>query len=357
MAAYAKYQAKNLLILYDAIGTLAETLGHKLNQPEVVNILLPPLVARWNQLHDDDTRLFPLLECLMYIATALGEGFLQYAPPVYARCLRLVESTLGAEMNGVPNPPDRDFIICSLDLIGGLVEGLRTHMNGLIKDSRLLELLFLCMKHESGDVRQSAFALVGELSKSSIELLGPCLGQYVPVLIQNFHPEHQSACNNAVWAIGEIAMRVGGEMQPMVAPIMSKLIELINGYWPRNLIENVAITIGRLGLVCPQAVAPYLEEFILPWCTSLRCVRDDGEKESAFKGLCTIIGANPQAAINHLGPIVDAIASWDQPKPELAQAFAHILQSFKAAVPETWQSFYDSWPSGLKQFLHNRYHI
>ncbi|PNJ13504.1 TNPO2 isoform 15, partial [Pongo abelii] len=28
-----KYQHKNLLILYDAIGTLADSVGHHLNQP------------------------------------------------------------------------------------------------------------------------------------------------------------------------------------------------------------------------------------------------------------------------------------------------------------------------------------
>lgn len=31
--AFGKYQHKNLLILYDAIGTLADSVGHHLNQP------------------------------------------------------------------------------------------------------------------------------------------------------------------------------------------------------------------------------------------------------------------------------------------------------------------------------------
>lgn len=31
--AFSKYQHKNLLILYDAIGTLADSVGHHLNQP------------------------------------------------------------------------------------------------------------------------------------------------------------------------------------------------------------------------------------------------------------------------------------------------------------------------------------
>lgn len=35
--AFGKYQHKNLLILYDAIGTLADSVGHHLNQPVSTN--------------------------------------------------------------------------------------------------------------------------------------------------------------------------------------------------------------------------------------------------------------------------------------------------------------------------------
>lgn len=37
--AFGKYQHKNLLILYDAIGTLADSVGHHLNQPVSARIL------------------------------------------------------------------------------------------------------------------------------------------------------------------------------------------------------------------------------------------------------------------------------------------------------------------------------
>jgi len=65
-------QAKNLLILYDAIGTLADAVGGELNKPEHVAILMPPLVSRWNALANDDKGLFPLLECFTSIAQARG---------------------------------------------------------------------------------------------------------------------------------------------------------------------------------------------------------------------------------------------------------------------------------------------
>lgn len=78
-----KYQHKNLLILYDAIGTLADSVGDNLNKPDYINLLMPPLINKWNVLKDEDKDLFPLLECLSSVATALKSGFLPYCEPVY----------------------------------------------------------------------------------------------------------------------------------------------------------------------------------------------------------------------------------------------------------------------------------
>ena len=41
---------QNLLILYDAIGTLADSVGHHLNKPDYINLLMPPLIQKWNVL-------------------------------------------------------------------------------------------------------------------------------------------------------------------------------------------------------------------------------------------------------------------------------------------------------------------
>ena len=57
-------------------------------------MLMPPLIKKWNELKDEDKDLFPLLECLSSVATALHSGFLPYAEPVYQRCVSLVDKTL-----------------------------------------------------------------------------------------------------------------------------------------------------------------------------------------------------------------------------------------------------------------------
>ena len=211
-----------------------------------------------------------------------------------------------------------------------------------------------------------------------------------------------------------------------------------------------AITIGRLGYVCPQEVAPMLQQFIRPWCvppcvgpayggpggragggvggrpapkctrpgpspaepslpppcvetqrtpapppadlplptdppaplhhrcpscagpagslpaahlphrcTSLRNIRDNEEKDSAFRGICMMIGVNPGGVVQvgaagpggkargpgpaapHTGPVLfqdfiffcDAVASWVSPKDDLRDMFYKV--SSRVALPRS----------------------
>ena len=68
-------------------------------------------------------------------------------------------------------------------------------------------------------------------------------------------------------------------MKQYVPGLLQPLILIINrANTPKTLLENTAITIGRMGFVCPHEVAPSLPEFVRPWCTSLRNIRDNDEK-------------------------------------------------------------------------------
>ena len=178
--AFSKYQHKNLLILYDAIGTLADSVGHHLNKPEYINLLMPPLIAKWNILKDEDKDLFPLLECLSSVATALQSGFLPYCEPVFRRCISLVEQTLNQHIASLQQPdqfeaPDKDFMIVALDLLSGLTEGLGPHIETLIVSSNIMQLLYQSMQDPMPEVRQSSFALLGDLTKACFQHVLSCL--------------------------------------------------------------------------------------------------------------------------------------------------------------------------------------
>ena len=360
MFAFGKYQAKNLLILYDAIGTLADSVGAELNQPGLVLLLMPPLVERWNSLADDDKGLLPLLECFTSIAQALGVGFQPFAQPVFTRCMTLMHGTLASEARGEEG--DKEFVVCSLDLISGMTEGMNGSIEQLVAGSQLPQVLYQCMCDPQPDVRQSAYALVGDLAKNCIGTLRPALAQYLPVLSDQLVPEFVSVCNNASWAIGEVAVKVGAEMQPYVEAILQRLIPIVNRQnesLNKSLLENTAITIGRLGYVCPQLAAPHLETFVQSWCHSLRNIRDDVEKQHAFLGLCAMVKLNPRAPINALAQLCEAFVSWQQPPPpELNELIRQILNGYKASIPpEQWVQFMGSLHEGVSARLVERYQL
>ncbi|XP_033636471.1 transportin-1-like isoform X1 [Asterias rubens] len=362
--AFSKYQHKNLLILYDAIGTLADSVGHHLNKPEYINMLMPPLLDKWNSLKDEDKDLFPLLECLSSVATALQSGFLPYSEPVYQRCVSLTEKTLAqiAASDAHPDqvePPDKDFMIVALDLLSGLAEGLEAHIEKLVERSNILSLLFQCMQDKMPEVRQSSFALLGDLTKACFKHVKPCIVDFLPVLGQNLNPEFISVCNNATWAIGEVSIQMGEEMEPYIQLVLNQLTDIINrANTPKTLLENTAITIGRLGLVCPQVVAPVLPQFIRQWCTSLRNIRDNEEKDSAFRGICAMINVNPAGVVQDFIFFCDAVASWQNPKDDLKQMFYTILHGFKNEVGvENWKRFSDQFPAPLRERLAANYMV
>ncbi|KAG8374854.1 hypothetical protein BUALT_Bualt10G0038900 [Buddleja alternifolia] len=318
MLAFGKYQRRNIRIVYDAIGTLADAVGAELNQPAYLEILMPPLIAKWQQLSNADKDLFPLLECFTSIAQALGSGFSQFAQPVFQRCINIIQTQQLMKVDPVTAGAqyDKEFIVCSLDLLSGLTEGLGPGIESLVSQSNLRDLLLQCCMDDAYDVRQSAFALLGDLARVCPVHLHSRLLEFLDAAAKQLNTpklkEAVSVANNACWAIGELAMKVHKEISPVVLTVSSCLVQILQHPEGLNksLIENSAITLGRLAWVCPELVSPHMEHFMQSWCTALSMIRDDVEKEDAFRGLCALIKANPSGALNSLVFMCKAIASW-----------------------------------------------
>lgn len=99
------------------------------------------------------------------------------------RCVSLVEQTLNQHIANLQSPeqfeaPDKDFMIVALDLLSGLAEGLEGHMERLVMNSNIMQLLYQCMQDVMPEVRQSSFALLGDLTKACFQHVLPCIREY-----------------------------------------------------------------------------------------------------------------------------------------------------------------------------------
>lgn len=150
------------------------------------------------------------------------------------------------------------------------------------------------------EVLQSTFALIGDIAIASFNLLSPFLHEMMREMMLVLHNNQEylisiSVYNNALWAIGEIVMRWKREAQPYVPGLINVFLPLLtHPQAPSSIHENAMIALGRLGLACPQSVAPFLKTFVKPWLDKSRSVREGEEKDSAFRGLCAMIEFNAQ---------------------------------------------------------------
>lgn len=245
----------------------------------------------------------------------------------------LTNKQYNRDPHNVP-PPDKDFMVVALDLLGGIVQGIGRSSEKLINaptEPTIFTLLKIAMKDETPDVRSCAFALLGDLATHSFQSILPHIPDFISLVIGNITvdsgPMSTSAMNNATWSSGEIAMRHGHNMAPFVNPLLQKLIPvLLSPVTPRSLCENSAITIGRLGLACGAQVAPYLEQFIQNWCEVLSRVHDNAEKASAFQGICKVIKLNPNGVVKSFAYFCDAVLKWDVThQPELKHTFLEVI--------------------------------
>ena len=301
-----------MFILYDCVQTLAEHVGSGLAREDLVGMLMPALIVRWRKVSDQSRELFPLLECLSYVATALGDEFAPFAPPVFTRCIKIIHHNLEEYMVAMNNPimdaPDKDFLVTSLDLLSAVIQALDSPKSAeLVSGSqpRFFELLAFCMEDPTHDVRQSAYALLGDSARYVFPQLQPYLPHIMPILIQQLDlslimaeqiENGFSVVNNACWSSGEIALQHGKNMEPFISSLFQRLLDIMgNPEVPRSVIENAAIALGRLGLENSETLAPHLATFADQFLTAMGTVDYSDEKASAFQGFVMIVGRNPQA--------------------------------------------------------------
>ncbi|EWC47143.1 hypothetical protein DRE_03512 [Drechslerella stenobrocha 248] len=349
MTAFQRYKDRNMYILYDCIQTLAEHVGNAIVQP-AVDMLMPALIGRYRKVGDDNRELFPLLECLSFVAQAMGPDFHPYAGPIFFRCLHIIHRNLEQAVQFAQNPeleePNKDYLVAGLDLLSAIIQALQAQSLELVASARpgFFQMLAICLRDLNNEVKQSAYALLGDCAIFVFGELDPFIPQIMGVLIEELDLSKlgdedevetaYSVINNACWSCGEISLQKarhpGTGMTPYVERLFTRLLAVIQTPdIPSSLTENAAIALGRLGLGCHEELAPHLATFAEPFLHTLAGVHETDEKDTAFRGFALIINNNPQALEECVDLLIESIAKYKHPSPQLGELLQKLVEKYK----------------------------
>jgi len=298
---------------------------------------------------------------LNYVAITMGPGFISYSQPIYDRSLKLIETVLVATsmhyQTGSPMP-NKEFLICSLDIISGLCEALRNTIEPLILNSKLIPLLLEIVKDKDRYYTQSGFALIGDIAKYAIKgytnLVVPSL---IPLLVSGTRSRFYETINNAIWALGEIAKRIQPDIiQPFSVNIYEAIIDVFGKSDDLRMLDTCVVALGRLGINFPDQLAPNLKAIFKSMCGTLKKLPDDDEKLDAIIGLCAAVRKNPVDILPHFELFCDVLAGVQD--KSLESALGTLLHDFKKVIdPTEWNTKLESFKPQTKNNLRKKYNL
>jgi len=136
-----------------------------------------------------------------------------------------------------------------------------------------------------------------------------------------------SVCTNACWAIGEIAVTSQSSevhreaLSPHLSEIFQRVAALLSQQkLNRTLAQNLACAMGRLVLVSPHLLSDATMQGIMKqWCLSLRMLKDPNEKESAYRGFCSVLPVSVKAVTENFPFLCSCFSNYKQPPADLEQ--------------------------------------
>lgn len=347
---FARYGYGNLLVLNDSVATYTETCAWAIKvTPQYVELykdkILQPMVGRWFGIADDDKLQCSLAGCIGSVIRVVGVAFEPLAPKVFQRCLQVLDTNL-VQMASAQAPsdlPDPDFTICMLDLIASMGSGLKEKIEPFVANSNLLGIMYQCMKCNNIYVRQSVFALLGDIAAYIPALLVPKLDELMKVLLQFTKPiAGEGDVNNATWALGCVLASVrehGARFYPQAHHALMAILTAER--MRRMLLVNTTVSMARLSLLAPEILAPHLERYVANWCVTTLLPKEASERELSARGVLAAIQANPQAVFNEkLSWVCKMISKFANPPADLAQLFNGFLHTYKQNMGEAnWTAF------------------
>lgn len=365
LLAFERLQCRSLYMLYDAVGSLAQSVGTHLSEVEYVSKLMPPLMQRFtdaDSYYDDQS--IAVLECLANVIPSLEVSFLPYAEVIYCHCIQIINETLVhcISYQEHPNefdPPDKDPMSVAIDVLYSMSLGLKNHFVKFVTNSNILLLLYTTIQDSSNLVRQNSIALYGELVILCYPFLVSSISDYIPLIIKNLDENNETVCNNAAWVISRLCSVMGSSIQPYAPEIVQQFVHILREpNASRTMHQTVAVSLCTIFFVCPDINIPNPPVVLKNCCILIRNVKDTDTKDLAFRGLCDVINRYPDFSKTFFIYFCDAAASWFNIRSDLKDIIRNVLMSVKHQCREdNWIPFYSQFPEPLKARLHDLYGV
>ncbi|KAK1442774.1 armadillo-like helical protein [Babesia gibsoni] len=372
--AFRLYQARNVMILYDAVGTSAQMFGEALPSSPYGVYLIQPLLHNLNTTETHSPQFLGLMECLSSIVQCWDIMYVEYAEATIKRAMNAVFEVLNDAKayeltEGTLDAPRWDIVDCSMDVISCIVSVGQEKIVDIVsrivivldvsaaKDLKLnrqqvgmTDMLTLCCQCNVPSVLQSTFALIGDLSWYCSDLIttDPIIKCLCYHLVSPIRP----VCNNVCWALGVLTQspQARQQLEPYFNDLIMTMIQLLKRESDFILLQNIAITIGRFAYAYPDLIAPKLMDFLYPWLQCLSRVRNDKEKDMALCGISNAVMKRPDLPGDAILGVTRTLLAFP-PVSRQVEGCLNLMAQRLLQHPEHWRSLGEEAQNALKARL------
>jgi transportin-2 len=374
---FKHYQLKNRLLLLEATEAICRTFGTDLANESNMNILLEPLIGLWQQIANDSPLIFSFFECMSAVCSALGFHVQPLAKEIFERGFGMLQWHMTVRQRaaqGTEELPEHEFVVTSADLLTGLFEALGASLQPLVEANQptFINIVLACLSDETPEVRQSGFALLGEISRSCPVYAQSCLATVFPALLQNFSAFNErtyGVVSNAAWCI---RMIIENQMELDGTPVLSTthFSQLFNAQTTilcnpeltpemRNMAENLCLGLGVIMHRDPSSVdTAAFAASCKPFLEYTRNIKSMTEKDDPLRGFLDLCISREMAVVaQYPALLVDLALSVADGPADIAKHVQFLLSQVRAGLGAGWAQSIASVSGPLQQRLFELFNI
>lgn len=375
--AFGFYQARNLMILYDAVGTSAQMFGETLSTSQIGSYLIQQIIHCLKTTETHTPQFLALMECVNSIVLCWDARYIDYAEVTLKRTITAVFEVLNDAKtyeltDGATDLPRWDIVGYAMDIISSIVTVLQekavpvaNHVTILLelnatKDLGLdhqnvgiADMLSLCCQCNVPSVLQSTFSLAGDLAWHCSNLIAS--DTVIKCLCCHLNSPMKSLCNNVCWALGVLTQAEIGKqkLQPYFHDLIVGMVQLLKRETEFILLQNVAVTIGRFACAYPDETANVVKDFLHPWLMCLSRIRNDNEKSMVLCGVANAVMKRQDLTGQDILAITRAFVALP-PVSQEAEEYLKLLAQRLSQFPEHWRALGTEEQSKIKERISSR---